>query len=230
MWVLLSQGRGSTLRKTGWRFYRDPAGSTYSMPDYLTAYAKRVTCGCDRLHGVSLECRDALEVIRDYGTPNVLIYCDPPYLASSRNSTNYRHEMASETQHVEFLEAISECEAPSCSLATLHRSTPSCSAGTASISRRGPATASVMGRRGQTAHGLRSCGLTARSSEPESLFTEMGDMTDVCEFCPFMGCHDCRYQGGGPACPATELRDDRGGKDERPRAGTRDRSSHSDSG
>ena len=23
-------------------------------------------------------------------------------------------------------------------------------------------------------------------------------MADVCEFCPFMGCHDCRYPGGGP--------------------------------
>jgi hypothetical protein len=32
VWVLLSQGRGSTLRRTGWRFYRDPAG--YDSPLY----------------------------------------------------------------------------------------------------------------------------------------------------------------------------------------------------
>lgn len=100
VWVLLSQGRGSTLRKTGWRFYRDPAGSSCSMPDYLTAYANRVPPVATRLHGVSLECRDALDVIREYGKhPNVLLYCDPPYLAASRNSTNYRHEMASADQH-----------------------------------------------------------------------------------------------------------------------------------
>lgn len=112
VWVLLSQGRGSTLRKTGWRFYRDPAGSTYSMPDYLTAYAGRVGPAATRLHGVSLECRDGLEVARDYGKhPNVLLYCDPPYLATSRNSTNYRHEMATKAQHVELAETLHECAA-----------------------------------------------------------------------------------------------------------------------
>jgi DNA adenine methylase len=112
VWVSLSQGRGSTLRKTGWRFYRDPAGSTYSMPDYLTAYAGRVGPAATRLHGVSLECRDALEVVRDYGKhPNVLLYCDPPYLATSRNSTNYRHEMATQAQHVELAETLHGCEA-----------------------------------------------------------------------------------------------------------------------
>ena len=42
VWVLLSQGRGSTLRRTGWRFYRNPAGSSYGMPDYLAAYMRRV--------------------------------------------------------------------------------------------------------------------------------------------------------------------------------------------
>lgn len=112
VWVLLSQGRSSTLRRTGWRFYRDPAGSTYSMPDYLNAYADRVPAVARRIHGVSLECRDALEVIRDYGKhPNVLLYCDPPYLASSRNSTNYRHEMPSEEQHRELAQVLNGCAA-----------------------------------------------------------------------------------------------------------------------
>lgn len=112
VWVLLSQGRGSTLRRTGWRFYRDPAGSTYSMPDYLSAYAARIPPAAVRLHGVSLECRDALEVVRDYGKhPNVLLYCDPPYLATSRNSTNYRHEMADEASHRELADALHDCRA-----------------------------------------------------------------------------------------------------------------------
>jgi DNA adenine methylase len=112
VWVLLSQGRGSTLRRTGWRFYRDPAGSSYSFPDYLEAYCGRVPPAADRLVGVSLEARDALEVIADYGKhPDVLLYCDPPYLASSRNSTNYRHEMGAADQHFALLEALVDCEA-----------------------------------------------------------------------------------------------------------------------
>lgn len=112
VWVLLSQGRGATLRKTGWRFYRDPAGSTYSMPDYLTAYTERVPPCAARLHGVSLECRPTLELVRDYGRhPNVLLYCDPPYLASARSSTNYRHEMAGAAEHRELAEALHGCAA-----------------------------------------------------------------------------------------------------------------------
>jgi DNA adenine methylase len=112
VWVLLSQGRGSTLRRTGWRFYRDPAGSTYSMPDYLAAYAARIPPCAVRLHGVSLECRPALEVVTDYGKhPNVLLYCDPPYLATARNSTNYRHEMAGEDEHRELAAALRDCRA-----------------------------------------------------------------------------------------------------------------------
>ena len=112
VWVLLTQGRGGTLRRTGWRFYRDPAGSTYSFPEYLGAYVERMRVAAERLGGVSLEARDALEVIADYGKhPNVLLYVDPPYLASARNSTNYRHEMASDEQHAALLDAVTDCEA-----------------------------------------------------------------------------------------------------------------------
>lgn len=111
VWVLLSQGRGSTLRRTGWRFYRKPAGSNYSMPDYLTAYAERVGPAAGRLHGVSLECRDALEVVRDYGQhDDVLLYCDPPYLAKTR-ALNYRNEFATPSLHGQLLAELNECRA-----------------------------------------------------------------------------------------------------------------------
>lgn len=110
--VLLAQGRGATLRRTGWRFYRDPTGSTLSMPDYLNAYADRVPAAARRLHGVSLECRPALELIADYGQhPNVVLYEDPPYDRRSRNSMNYLHEMGDEPQHRELAEANHACAA-----------------------------------------------------------------------------------------------------------------------
>lgn len=112
VWVLLSQGRGSTLRRTGWRFYRDPAGSSLSFPEYLEAYADRILPAAERLSRVSLECRPGLEMVRDYGKhPNVLLYVDPPYLASSRNSTNYRHEMGGAGKHAELLDVLVDCEA-----------------------------------------------------------------------------------------------------------------------
>ncbi len=99
------------MRRTGWRFYRNPGGSTYSFPEYLAAYVNRVPACAERLAGVSLECRDALEVIDDYGRHgDVLLYCDPPYLGSTR-SANYRHEMTSDRDHQRLAEIVHECRA-----------------------------------------------------------------------------------------------------------------------
>lgn len=111
VWVMLSQGRGGTMRRTGWRFYRNPTGSSYAMPDYLAAYAARVPACADRLAGVSLEARDALDVIADYGQhTDVLLYCDPPYLGSTR-AANYAHEMTSDADHSDLAEALNRCAA-----------------------------------------------------------------------------------------------------------------------
>ena len=111
VWVRLSQGRAGTLRKTGWRFYIDPAGSSTSMPGYLAGYVERMAAAAERLARVSLEARPALELIEAYGQhPNVLLYVDPPYLGSTR-SRNYRHEMSSEAEHRQLATALDACRA-----------------------------------------------------------------------------------------------------------------------
>lgn len=111
VWVRLSQGRAGTLRKTGWRHYVYPSGTT-SMPDYLAAYVDRVAACAERLAAVSLECRPAAEVIAAYGSaPGCLLYVDPPYLATSRTSMNYRHEMPTEAAHRDLAEQLLDCEA-----------------------------------------------------------------------------------------------------------------------
>lgn len=108
VWVLLSQGRGGSMRRTGWRFYANAARSTYSFPEYLAAYVNRVPACAERLMGVSLECRDALG---DYGQhSNVLLYCDPPYVGSTR-SANYRHEMTGDEDHRRLAAALNNCRA-----------------------------------------------------------------------------------------------------------------------
>jgi DNA adenine methylase len=107
-WVTLSQGRAGVLRRTGWRHYIDPAGSSASMPDYLAAYVDRMGAVAERLAGVSLECRPALDVISRYGAePDVLLYVDPPYLGSTRGwGNNYRREMRGDDEHRELAEAL----------------------------------------------------------------------------------------------------------------------------
>ncbi len=99
VWVRLTQGRAGTLRRTGWRHYVNPGGSSASMPRYLAGYRGRIAAVAERLSAVSLECRPALEVIDTYGAhQDVLLYVDPPYLGSIR-ARNYRHEMTSDADH-----------------------------------------------------------------------------------------------------------------------------------
>lgn len=113
IWTRLVQGRSGTLRKTGWRHYIDPAGSTVSMPGYLEAYRCRLAAVAERLMAVSLECRPALELIAAYGSrPGVLLYVDPPYLGSTRGwGRNYRVEMKTEAEHRELAAALWDCSA-----------------------------------------------------------------------------------------------------------------------
>lgn len=112
VWVTLTQGRSGTLRKTGWRYYVNPAGSSISLPAYLEAYRDRLAAAAERIAEVSLECRPALEIIAAYGQhDDVLLYVDPPYLRATRNGTNYRHEMPDEAQHRELAEALLEARA-----------------------------------------------------------------------------------------------------------------------
>jgi len=100
VWVLLSQGRGARAWRSGWRHFADPGGTSVGMPGYLHAYLGRMVDAAERLAGVSLEARHALDVIERYGRHDgVLIYADPPYLDSERRAATYRVEMGSEDEH-----------------------------------------------------------------------------------------------------------------------------------
>lgn len=112
VWVRLTQGRGGTLRRTGFRQYIDPAGTATSMPGCLDGYVDRLASAAERLHAVSLEAAPALDVIAKYGQhEGVLLYVDPPYLGSTRSFANYRHEMRGEEQHRELAAALRDCRA-----------------------------------------------------------------------------------------------------------------------
>lgn len=110
IWVLLTQGRSRTMKRTGWRFYADPLGTSSSFQSYMDAYRSRLEPAIARLRDVSLECRPALEVIAQYGAyPDNLLYVDPPYLSSTRRAGRYTHEMGSEADHRDLAEHLHEC-------------------------------------------------------------------------------------------------------------------------
>lgn len=119
VFVQYTQGRGAVGVKSGWRHYVKPAGGT-SMPDYLVGYVSRIAAAAERLQGVSLECRPALDLIASYGRdPEVLLYVDPPYLGTTRavgddsraGTKRYRHEMLAADEHRDLATALRGCRA-----------------------------------------------------------------------------------------------------------------------
>lgn len=113
VWVWLSQARGGARRRTGWRQFMNPDGtSNFGMPDYLASYIGRFAPVARRLARVSLECLPALEVISRYGRhPGVCLYIDPPYLGETRAGTKYRYEMPTPQQHRDLASALTACDA-----------------------------------------------------------------------------------------------------------------------
>lgn len=111
VWVLLTQGRGGQLLRTGWRHYADPHGGA-GMPDYLRGYVARIAPAAARLARVSLEQMPALDLIAKYGKyGNVCLYVDPPYLGSTRSSGGYRLDMPGQADHQDLLDALLACRA-----------------------------------------------------------------------------------------------------------------------
>lgn len=114
VWVVLSQSYGGTTDPVGgggWRLNRQAGRPTAGK---VISHAANILPCAARLRGVSLECRPALDVIRDYGGyDGVLLYCDPPYLSSVRSSpsSNYTIELGAEAEHRELAEALRGCDA-----------------------------------------------------------------------------------------------------------------------
>lgn len=52
-----------------------------------------------RLSKVMVLCRDGIELMNEYSSPNVFMYCDPPYVLSTRTSARYVVDMTDEQQN-----------------------------------------------------------------------------------------------------------------------------------
>ena len=110
---------GSTHRRahrTGFRakswVQRQPA-----QTEWLN-YPEQIAVFVERLRGVTIECRPALEVIRQQDSPATLFYVDPPYVLSSRTSVRWQSEAdgwrayahnLSDEEHRELAEVLRNC-------------------------------------------------------------------------------------------------------------------------
>lgn len=106
------QGHGfRTYCRSGWK--NDVAGREYAYAvRYWNQLPEWVLDAAFRLKDAQIECRPAVDVIKRFNRPEVLIYADPPYLLSTRKmKKQYAHEMT-DTDHVELLETLLQHQGP----------------------------------------------------------------------------------------------------------------------
>lgn len=92
------------LPSTGFRSNSTRSGTTPAHD--WKAYPDQIQAFVERLQGVVIENRDAIEVIRSHDQPDTLHYVDPPYPLGTRDAgTDYRHEMTDD-DHRELAEVL----------------------------------------------------------------------------------------------------------------------------
>ncbi len=103
--VLLTSARQTGFRGTRSTSNTAPAANWRDLPDCLSAIV-------ERLQGVTIENRDAPDVIASNAAPATLFYCDPPYMPETRSKLNpscvkhrYLHEL-DEGDHARLLELL----------------------------------------------------------------------------------------------------------------------------
>ena len=108
----LNMGHGFRTQgeKVGWKLDVQGRERAYAAADWCKI-PEKIMEAAERLRGVQIENRPAVEVIRKFNFENVLIYCDPPYVLSTRCRKQYRHEMTDEDHEI-LLETLLQHKGP----------------------------------------------------------------------------------------------------------------------
>ncbi len=101
---------GGQMRSTGFRYNSNRSGTTPATD--WARWPAQIPRYVERLQGVVIEQKPALEVIRNHDHPGTLYYVDPPYVQSARQDRQngkprgrYRCEMT-DADHHELAEAL----------------------------------------------------------------------------------------------------------------------------
>lgn len=106
------QTHGSrTLYKGGWKNDRAGRECAYAA-QYWNRLPAWISESTGRLKEAQIEHMPAVECIRRFRSPEVLIYADPPYLLSTRKQRQYRVEMEGDEQHEELLKVLLDHPGP----------------------------------------------------------------------------------------------------------------------
>jgi DNA adenine methylase len=108
-----SNGATGRLSKTGalaTGFKGKTRGAGKTAAKVWADYPESLVKVIERLHGVVIENKDALEIIESHDCKDALFYVDPPYVLSTRDSgKDYRHEMTDD-DHIALYEKLNLVE------------------------------------------------------------------------------------------------------------------------
>ena len=108
--MMMGHGFRTTGEKVGWKNDVQGREAAYAAR-YWADMPEIIIQAAERLRGVQIENRPAIELIRRFNFSNVLIYADPPYLLKTRHGKQYKHEMT-DADHIELLETLKAHRGP----------------------------------------------------------------------------------------------------------------------
>lgn len=104
-YIRLNMGHGfrTNGEKVGWKNDVQGREKAYASQDWVNL-PEKIMQATERLRGVQIENKPAVELVQRFNYKNVLIYFDPPYMPGVRHGKQYRYEMYDEKSHMELLE------------------------------------------------------------------------------------------------------------------------------
>lgn len=111
-YIRLNMGHGfrTTGEKVGWKNDVQGRERSYASQDWCNL-PEKIMQAAERLRGVQIENRPAVELIERFNFENVLIYCDPPYMLKTRHGKQYHCEMGDQ-EHEELLKVLIRHKGP----------------------------------------------------------------------------------------------------------------------
>lgn len=111
-YIRLNMGHGfrTSGERVGWKNDVQGRERSYASQDWCNLPGK-IMQAAERLRGVQIENRPAIELIKRFNFENVLIYCDPPYMLETRHGKQYRCEMG-DMEHEELLKVLLQHRGP----------------------------------------------------------------------------------------------------------------------
>lgn len=99
-YIRLNMGHGfrTTGEKVGWKNDVQGRERAYASREWCEL-PEKIMQAAERLRGVQIENRPAVELIERFNYPNVLVYCDPPYVLQTRHGKQYMYELDNKGQN-----------------------------------------------------------------------------------------------------------------------------------